>query len=70
MPREIDVLSERSGYQIIEVSEVAPDGDVLQTWIELIRPTGEHLPCVSVEAAEEFIDAELHPRLGQHKYPL
>ena len=62
MPREIDVLSERSGYQIIEVSVVAPDGAVQQTWIELIRPSGEHWPCASVEAAEEFIDAEIHPR--------
>ncbi|MHB8446877.1 MAG: hypothetical protein ACYC9P_03025 [Rudaea sp.] len=61
MPREIDVLIERHGYQVIEVSETDHSGFVLLTWIELVRPSGQHLPCVSVEAAEEFIDFERQP---------
>lgn len=62
MQRDIDVLSERNGYRIVEVSERASGSDALGQWIEIIRPNGTHVPCASIEAAEELIDAELHPR--------
>ena len=59
MSYHTEPVSERDGYTILEVSDIAADGSARVAWIEVVCPNGKHVLCDSVEAAEAFIDAKL-----------
>ena len=61
MTRKIEPVSEREGYTILEVSQIAPDGAVLRSWVEVSCPNGDRKLCRGVDDAEAFIDAKVVP---------
>jgi hypothetical protein len=62
MTRKTEAVSERDGYTIVEVSDVASDGSAQITWIEIVCPNGKRVLCDSVDGAEAFIETKLDPR--------
>ena len=59
MTRKAEPVSEREGYTIWEVSQIAPDGSVLRSWVEVSCPNGDRKLCRGVEDAEAFIAAKI-----------
>jgi hypothetical protein len=47
------------GYKIVRRSEIAHDGTVVRSWIEVLCPNGDRKPFDSIDGAEAFIQSIL-----------
>lgn len=55
LTEEVLRVSGSDGYTIVRTSEIAHDGTVVRSWIEVLCPNGDRKPFDSIDGAEAFI---------------